>query len=117
MAAQLPQIELYCEIGRLVNTRMEKGAAVAAAEYLQKICPENSGFSPRNLRRMREFYRTYKEAPDFMSKSMKLGWKQNVVIMEANLTEIERGWHIQATQRFWGTKLELADKIRERVHE
>ena len=30
MIAQLPQMELYCEIGRLVSGRVEKGAAVAA---------------------------------------------------------------------------------------
>ena len=31
MTADLPQMELYCEIGRLVSGRPEKGAAVAAA--------------------------------------------------------------------------------------
>ena len=30
VAAQLPQMELYCEIGRVVSGRSEKGAAVAA---------------------------------------------------------------------------------------
>ena len=34
MAAELPQMKLYCEIGRLVSNRLEKGAAVAAAEHL-----------------------------------------------------------------------------------
>ena len=34
MAVQLPQMELYCEIGRVVSGRSEKGAAVAASEYL-----------------------------------------------------------------------------------
>ena len=29
VAAQLPQMELYCEIGRVVSGRGEKGAAVA----------------------------------------------------------------------------------------
>ena len=52
MAAQLPQMELYCEIGWLVS-RAEKGAAVAASEYLQAAYPAAEGFSPRNLRRMR----------------------------------------------------------------
>lgn len=33
-AADLPQMKLYCEIGRLVSSRPEKGAAAAAAEYL-----------------------------------------------------------------------------------
>ena len=28
IAAQLPQMELYCEIGRVVSGRAEKGAAV-----------------------------------------------------------------------------------------
>ena len=55
MGADLPQIELYCEIGRLVSASPEKGAAVAAAEYLQAANPDATGFSPRNLRRMREF--------------------------------------------------------------
>lgn len=59
MAAQLPQMELYCEIGRVVSGRAEKGAAVAASEYLQAAYPAAEGFSPRNLRRMRAFYAAY----------------------------------------------------------
>ena len=35
IAAQLPQMELYREIGRVVSSRAEKGAAVAASEHLQ----------------------------------------------------------------------------------
>ena len=35
MAAQLPQIELYCEIGRLVSSKAEKGTTVAASEHLR----------------------------------------------------------------------------------
>ena len=48
----LSQMKLYCELGRLVCERAEKGAAVAAAEYLHSRFPDVSGFSPRNLRRM-----------------------------------------------------------------
>ena len=55
MATDMPQMELYNEIGRLVSGRQEKGAAVAAAEYLQGAYPDTAGFSPRSLRRMREF--------------------------------------------------------------
>ena len=61
MAAQLPQMELYREIGRVVSGRSEKGAAVAASEYLQDTYPATEGFSPRNLRRMRAFYAAYEE--------------------------------------------------------
>ena len=34
MKADLPQMELYCEIGKAVCAHSEKGAAVAAAEFL-----------------------------------------------------------------------------------
>lgn len=48
MAEAPPQMELYREVGRLVSGRQEKGAAVAAAEYLHSAYPDISGFSPRN---------------------------------------------------------------------
>ena len=40
VAAALPQMELYCGIGRLVSNRPEKGAAVAAAEHLHSAYPD-----------------------------------------------------------------------------
>ena len=70
VAAQLPQTELYCEIGRLVSGRAEKGAAVAASEYLQATYPTAEGFSPRNVRRMRAFYAAYNESPEIMRLAM-----------------------------------------------
>ena len=76
MEAQLPQMELYREIGRLVSDRVEKGAAVAASEYLQAAYPTAEGFSPRNLRRMREFYAAYEESPEIIRLAMNLGWTQ-----------------------------------------
>ena len=70
MASDMPQMKLYCEIGRLVSGRLEKGAAVAAAEYLCGTYPDVSGFSPRNLRRMREFYRAYESAPEVLAQAI-----------------------------------------------
>ena len=81
MAAQLPQMELYCEIGRVVSSRCEKGSAVAASEYLQAAYPAADGFSPRNLRRMRAFYATYEESPEIMRLAMYLGWTRIVAIL------------------------------------
>ena len=79
---------------------VQKGAAVAAAEYLQNTFPETAGFSPRSLRRMREFYRIYESAPEIMNEAMSLGWTQNIVILEADLTVRERLWYIRAALRF-----------------
>jgi len=63
MEQQLPQMELYCAIGKAVCQRTEKGAAVMASEYLNTHYPDVKGFSPRSLRRMRDFYRTYENYP------------------------------------------------------
>jgi predicted nuclease of restriction endonuclease-like (RecB) superfamily len=116
VAAGLPQMELYREIGRVTSHRPEKGAAVAVAEYLTTAHPEMSGFSPRNLRRMRDFYRMYENAPELLELAMNIGWTQNVVILEADLTLDERGWYLKATAQFGWTKLELTRQIKNNVH-
>ena len=60
LARKLPQMDEIYAIGKAISRRPEKGAAVAAAEFLQANFPDRTGFSPRNVRRMRDFYKTYK---------------------------------------------------------
>ena len=117
MAKQLPQMELYCEIGKAVCRRTEKGAAVMASEYLNKKYPDVKGFSPRSLRRMRDFYRTYENHTALLSRAMKLGWIQNVVIMEADLSMDLREWYMKAAKQFGWSKNELIAKIAASAHE
>ena len=112
MAAQLPQMELYCEIGRVVSGRAEKGAAVAASEYLQAAYPTAEGFSPRNLRRMRAFYAAYEKTPEIMRLAMHLGWTQNVAILEGCGSSEERAWYIRAALRFGWKKAKLLESIK-----
>ena len=111
MAAQLPQMELYCEIGRVVSGRAEKGAAVAASEYLQAAYPAAEGFSPRNLRRMRAFYAAYEKTPEIMRLAMHLGWTRNVAILEGCGSSEERAWYIRAALRFGWKKAKLLATI------
>ena len=82
MSTVMSQMELYCTLGRLVSNRPEKGAAVAAAEYLAGRHPDVTGFSPRNLRRMRDFYRMYEKKTKLLKLAMEIGWTQNVVILK-----------------------------------
>ena len=112
-----PQMELYVAIGKAVSARAEKGAAVAAAEYLNENYPDARGFSPRNLRRMRDFYRTYEADPTVLALAMQVGWTQNVVILEADLTREERQWYLKAVLQFGWSKLELIEKIENKMYE
>ena len=90
LGQNLPQmIEIYA-IGKAIGQRTEKGAAVAAAEFLQVDFPDRTGFSPRNVRRMRDFYRTYENGQTLLRLALKIGWTLNVVIMEAELTRAQR---------------------------
>ena len=117
MGQDLPQMGLYCEIGKAVCKRTEKGAAVMASEYLNKHYPDVKGFSPRSLRRMRDFYRTYENHPALLRRAMELGWIQNVVIMEAELTMELREWYMKAAKQFGWSKTELIANIAANAHE
>ena len=115
MRVELPQMGLYFEIGRAVCARLEKGAAVMAAEYLQANYPECKGLSPRNLRRMREFCRAYADNPELLALALKLGWTQNVAILEGCEVSRERAWYLRAAlERRW-TKVEQLDQIQSKA--
>ena len=90
LAQNLPQMEEIYAIGKGISQRPEKGAAVAAAKFLQANFPDRTGFSPRNVRRMRDFYKVYENDEPLLRLAMKIGWTLNVVIMEAELTRAQR---------------------------
>ena len=116
MEADLPQMELYCEIGKAVCARSEKGAAVAAAEFLREQHPDMTGFSPRNVRRMRNFWQLYSDMPELLCEALHLNWTQNVVIMEAELTAEERRWYIRRAAARNLSKSELLRMITDSAH-
>ena len=117
MASEMKQMDLYCAIGKAVSLRPEKGAAVAAAKYLTERYPDAHGFSPRNVRRMRDFYRTYEDHPALLTLALQIGWTQNVVILEADLSVELREWYLQAVKQFDWSKMELTENIADNVHE
>lgn len=117
MSAEKQQMKLYCKIGKAVGQRLEKGAAVDAVEYLSSHNPDVQGFSPRNLRRMRDFYHTYEACPSVLAAAMQVGWTHNVVIMEADLSMELREWYLKAGKQFGWTKAELNEKIANNAHD
>ena len=111
LAQNLPQMEEVYAIGKLINQRPEKGAAVAAAEFLQANFPDRTGFSPRNVRRMRDFYRNYENDQTLLRLAMKIGWTLNVVIMEAELTREQQISCLQKAATEKPSKKELLEMI------
>ena len=116
LTQNLPQMDEVYAIGKAISQRPEKGAAVAAAEFLQANFLDRTGFSPRNVRRMRDFYKTYENDQTLLRLAMKIGWTLNVVIMEAELTREIRKWYLeQARERQW-SKAVLLEKLASAAH-
>lgn len=87
-------MELYTLIGQLICEQGEKAYVVHLTQTLAERLPHARGFSPRNLRRMRDFYRTYESSPTLMKKAQSLGWTQNSVILECCETNEQRDFYI-----------------------
>jgi len=117
VAGAYSQMQMYAQIGKAVSSREEKGAAVAAAEYLQEQYPNIPGFSPRNLRRMREFYRVYSQNAEAFNLAMQIGWTQNVVILEAELTMQEHVWYLEQVVALNWSKKVLTENIQNAIHQ
>ena len=116
LAQNLTQMDEIHAIGKVISQRPEKGAAVAAAEFLQANFHDRTGFSPRNVRRMRDFYKTYKNDQTLLRLAMKIGWTLNVVIMEAGLTIEARHWYLRKTNAGGLSKAELLRMIESAAH-
>ena len=117
MQSELEQTKLFCEIGKVIDERPEKGAAVAAAEYINAAFPDRSGFSPRSLRRMRDFYRAYKNDPALMKMAMGISWSLNAVIIETCEDHDTRKWYVKACMYYGWSKQVLSAKIADSAHE
>ena len=116
LAQNLPQMDEVYAIGKAISQRPERGAAVAAAEFLQANFPDRAGFSPRNVRRMRDFYRTYENDQTLLRLAMKIGWTQNVVIMEVELTREARKWYLEQARAQQWSKVVLLEKLASAAH-
>ena len=116
LAQKLPQMDEVYAIGKAVSQRPEKGAAVATAEFLQANFPDRTGFSPRNVRRMRDFYKVYENDEPLLRLAMKIGWTLNVIIMEAELTRDARHWYLRKANAGGLSKAELLEMIESAAH-
>lgn len=60
---------------------------------------------------MREFYRAYADSRGLRALALKLGWTQNVAILEGCEGSQERAWYLRAALEHRWTKSELLEQI------
>src|SRR5258706_10485994 len=84
-AVNVELIELYWQIGAVISRRIEddgwgKGTVQQLSDHLRRTQPGMRGFSPQNLWRMRQFFDTYRGAPNLSTLLRELSWTANLQI-------------------------------------
>jgi hypothetical protein len=102
---------LYSSIGKCICQQGEKAFVAHLAKLFAEQLPQIGGFSMRNLRRMRDFYRTYENQPELMHKAQTLGWTQNAVILDCCETDAQRSFYMKLAAEKKLSKLALMKAI------
>lgn len=110
-------MELYAEIGKCICEQGEKAYVVHLAQTLAERFPMLKGFSPRNLRRMRDFYRAYENSASLMEKARALNWTQNTIILECCEVSEQRAFYISLAAEQNLSKLALMKAIEAKTFE
>ncbi len=108
---------LYAIVGQAIVKQGEKAFVVFLGDYLKCKFAALKGFSPRNLRRMRNFYLTYQNNAARMAQAKKLNWTQNVIIMECCSSDAQRFFYMELAAQKNLSKLALMDAIEQSMHE
>lgn len=115
-------IDLYYSIGKYISEKVSasdwgKGGVKQLAEYISKTNPNISGFSDKNLWRMKQFYETYKDDLKLSPLVRELSWTNNLIIFSRTKSADERKFYIQKTLKEKYTKRELERQIDANLYE
>lgn len=94
-----------------------KSIVQVLSKELQKEFPGAKGYSAANLRRMRNFYLTYRESEKLAPMVREISWSNNVVIMEKCKDDLQSEFYIQMTKRYGWTKRVLTNFVEAQTYE
>jgi predicted nuclease of restriction endonuclease-like (RecB) superfamily len=115
-------IGLYWDIGELIVTRQEgetwgKSVVETLAQDVQQEFPKITGFSARNMWRMREFYLTYRLNEKLSPLVTEIGWSHNLVILTKCKDDLEREFYIRMARKYGWTRNVLVHQIENQSYE
>ncbi|MEA5618714.1 PDDEXK nuclease domain-containing protein [Cronbergia sp. UHCC 0137] len=121
-AVNREMINLYWAIGEMIfnqqqNHNWGKSVVENLAKDLQAEFPGISGFSARNIWRMRDFYLTYHSKEKLTPLVAEIGWTHNLVILEKCKDDLEREFYMRMTRKFGWTKNVLIHQIDNKTYE
>lgn len=115
-------ITMYWEIGRIVSEKAAsdgwgKSTVSSLAAFLQSRMPGTTGFSERNIWRMKQFYETYRDNPKLSPLVAEIPWTNNLLIMTACKTDEAKEFYIRACIENRYSKRELERQIDSMLYE
>jgi predicted nuclease of restriction endonuclease-like (RecB) superfamily len=115
-------IGLYWDIGWIICDRQQtagwgKSIVEQLAQDIQTEFPGISGFSARNVWRMRDFYLSYRDNQKLTPLVAEIGWTHNLVILEKCKDDLAREFYIRMTRKMGWTKNVLIHQIENQTYE
>ena len=115
-------IDLYWEIGKYISRKVEvdkwgKNVVEELAKHLENQVADSSGFSPRNLWRMKQFYETYKDAPILSPLVTEISWSNNLLILSSSKSLEEKEFYLRLAIRERYSKRELERQLGSGLYE
>jgi predicted nuclease of restriction endonuclease-like (RecB) superfamily len=97
-------IELYWNIGSYVSDKIKsdgwgKGIVEALSKYITSQSPSISGFSARNIWRMKKFYETYCDNEKLSTLLTEIGWSNHLHILAKTKTIEEKEYYLQLASK------------------
>lgn len=95
--ANIELIKLYFRIGKIVSENAKYGNRFIQdfSTSLKLEFPDTTGFSTRNLSRMKKFYEEYKDLSNLPPAVAKLPWTHNCILLEKVKDEDIRNWYAE----------------------
>ena len=118
-AVNTEMIYMYWNIGKIILDNVEWGNKFIEnlSIDLKTEFPDIQGFSSRNLRNMRNFYKEYPNIEILQTLSAKIPWAHNVLLI-SKVKDMEiRKWYIKETIKNGWSHDVLADQIKYKLYE
>lgn len=100
-------IDLHWQVGEFISQRIDtdgwgNGTVTALADYIRKHHPGVRGFSPQNPWRMRQFFKSCRDAPKLSALLRELPVSSNLHILAKAKRPEEREFYLRmAVQQRW----------------
>lgn len=109
-------VDLYWRIGAHLSTKIAarewgEGTVEQLAAHIRSTQPNTTGFSAKNLWRMRQFYDTYSASPILSAVLRELPWTHNLAILSRCKRDDEREFYLRTAIRERWTSRQLQRQL------